>query len=257
MVGTVALAVFVLSCSAVGLRLLWIGAHQRLGPAWSCGLGFTFIACVGQPLTVASGVYDSPVGAVNHGLAAAGTLFVAAGLSSFFAFTLTVFRLRSRWGWVLTTGAILALAVAGFGKIGALASADRAEAAAHVGRSWNLAVGCLSTLCYGWLGIEGLLEWRKSRRRLALGLADAVVSNRFLMWGLFGVSTTILSGFLLFLQLATAEGSQSLTGQLAMTVFGLVSSATVMLAFCPPARYVARIRARAAARFARQGSAAR
>ncbi len=247
MVGHVALAVFVLSCSAVGLRLLWIGAHQRLGPAWSCGLGFTFIALVGQPLTVASGVYDAPVGEVNHALAAAGTLFVAAGLSSFFAFTLTVFRLQSGWGWALAIGAIVALAVAGFGKIGALGSADRAAAAARVGEDWSLALGALSTLCYGWLGSEGLLEWRKSRRRLALGLADAVVSNRFLMWGLFGVSTTLLSAFLLLLQLATAEGSGSLTGQVATTVFGLVSSGTVMLAFFPPEWYVARVRTRAAA----------
>jgi hypothetical protein len=92
-----------------------------------------------------------------------------------------------------------------------------------------------------------MLEWSKSRRRLALGLADPVVSNRFLMWGLFGLSTMLLSSFLLFLQIATAEGSRSLTGQIATTVFGLISSGTVMLAFTPPERYAARIRARAAA----------
>jgi hypothetical protein len=244
--GHIALALFVLSCSAVGLRLIWIGAHQRLGPAWSCGLGFTFIAAVGQPLSAASGIYDSTIGEVNHALAAAGTLFVAAGLSSFFAFTLTVFRLRSRWGWALAAGAILALAVASFGRIGAMASAERTLAAMQVGRGWNLVLGALSVLCYAWLGAEGLLEWRKSRRRLALGLADPVVSNRFLMWGLFGLSTTLLSAFLLFLQIATAEGSGSLVGQLALTVFGLLSSSAVMLAFFPPERYVARIRARAA-----------
>ena len=247
LVGYIALAVFVISCSAVGLRLLWIGTQQRLGPAWSCGLGFTFIATVGQPLSVASGVNTQTIGEMNHGLAAAGTLFVAAGLASFFAFTLTVFRLQSRWGWALTSGSILALTVAGFGKIGALASADRALLASHVGTDWSLAMGALSTLCYAWLGFEGMLEWGKSRRRLALGLADAAVSNRFLMWGAFGVSTTLLSSFLLFLQITTG-GSGSLTGQIATTVFGLVSSGTVMLAFFPPQRYLAWIRGRAAAR---------
>jgi hypothetical protein len=248
MLGNIALAVFVLSCGAVGLRLIWIGARRRLGPAWSCGLGFAFIALVGQPLTVSSGLYDARIGELNHGLAAAGMLFVAAGLSSFFAFTLTVFRLRSPWAWVLACGAILALAVAGFGRIGALGAADRALSALQVGREWSLATGSLSSLCYAWLGLEGMLEWRSSRRRLALGLADPVVSNRFLMWGLFGISTTTLSLFLLFLQIVSPEGTRSLTGQLATTVFGLVSSGTVMLAFCPPQRYLAWVRARAEGR---------
>lgn len=244
MIGYVAMAVFVLSCSAVGLRLVWVGARQNVGPAWSCGLGFTFIATVGQPLQAASGSYTGTIGEINHGLAAAGLLFVCAGLSSFFAFTLTVFRKDTTWAWVLCCAAIVALTVCGFGRIGALASADRAMRAVVAGKSWGIAIGALSILCYGWLGAEGLLEWSKSRRRLSLGLADAAITNRFLMWGTFGASTTILSTFLLFLQLTTAEGSQSLTGQLATTTFGLVSAGTVMLAFCPPERYLTWIRSR-------------
>jgi hypothetical protein len=247
-IGKVALAIFVLSCSAVGLRLVWIGARRNVGPAWSCGLGFTFIALVGQPLQAASGSYTGTLGEINHGLAAAGLLFVTAGLASFFAFTLTVFRRQSRWAWILTCAAILALTVFAFGRIGAMASADRALRAVVVGAPWSKGIGTISMICYAWLGIEGLLEWSKSRKRLALGLADPVVSNRFLMWGLFGTSTALLSAFLLYLQITTTEGSQSLAGQLATTGFGLVSATTVMLAFFPPERYLALVRARAAAR---------
>ena len=151
---------------------------------------------------------------------------------------------QTKWAWALCCGAILALTICGFGRIGALASADRAALAVAAGKPWSLAIGTLSTLCYGWLGLEGMLEWTKSRRRLVLGLADAAVSNRFLMWGLFGISTTILSSFLLFLQITTVGGSQSLPGQLAMTLFGLVSAGTVILAFFPPERYLAWVRAR-------------
>jgi hypothetical protein len=250
MLGKIALAVFVLSCSAVGLRLCWIAATRNVGPAWSCGLGFTFIATIGQPLQLASGSYSLTVGEMNHSLSAAGMLFVTAGLSSFFAFTLTVFRTHSKWAWVLVCAAILALAVCGFGRIGALASADRAMRAMQAGHSWSLALGSLSVLCYGWLGFEGMLEYTKARRRATLGLTDPVIANRFLMWGLFGVSTTILSAFLMFLQLTTTEGSQSLTGQVATTIFGLMSATTVALAFTPPERYLAFVRARAAARMA-------
>jgi hypothetical protein len=152
--------------------------------------------------------------------------------------------MEAKWAWALCCAAILALTICGFGRIGAMASADRTALAAAVGMPWSLAIGTLSTLCYAWLGFEGMLEWSKSRRRLALGLADATVSNRFLMWGLFGISTTILSSFLLLLQITTVGGSQSLPGQLATTIFGLVSAGTVMLAFFPPERYLAWVRAR-------------
>ena len=126
MIGALALVVFVLSCSAVGLRLIWIGNRDGFGPAWSCGNGFLFIALVGQPLTVASGLATGTVGSLNHGMAAAAMLFMAAGLSSFYAFTLTVFRPRSPWAWASTAAAVLGLGVCTFGRIDALASADRA-----------------------------------------------------------------------------------------------------------------------------------
>lgn len=246
MLALAALIVFVVTCSAVGLRLLWLGLHEGGGPAWSCGLGFVLIALLGYPLSTVAGVGTAPVGEVNHALGAAGALLTAAGLSSFFAFTLTVFRLRAPWAWALTVGAILVLAVAGFGQIGSLASADPSADSRQVVELWSRMVGTISVVCYAWLGIEGMLEWRKSRRRLALGLGDPVVSNRFLMWGLFGLSTTALSVFLLVLQVVAEHGSHGLAGQLALTLFGLVSSAAAALAFFPPAAYVERIRARAA-----------
>jgi hypothetical protein len=246
LIGAIALAVFVLSCSAVGLRLVWIGNKDGLGPAWSCGNGFLFIALIGQPLSVVSGLPTATVGDLNHGMAAAAMLAMAAGLSSFYAFTLTVFRPRAPWAWALTIAAILALGIGSFARIGALALADRAVLAHAVAPRWMISLSTLSVLCYGWLGLESMLEWSKSRRRLALGLADPVVSNRFLMWGLFGTSTTLLSAFMLWLQLTTADGAQGPVGQIALTGFGLVSAGTVMLAFFPPARYVAWVRKRAA-----------
>lgn len=242
MVTAFALVLFVLTCSAVGLRLLWLALHGGGGPAWSCGLGFTLIALVGYPLSFASGVGLRSAGDVNHAMAAAGVLFTAAGLSSFFAFSLTVFRLRAAWAWALTVAGIGVLAVTAFGQIGALAEAERSTPSGEAIYWWGRTTSFVCLVCYGWLGTEGLLEWRKSRRRIALGLGDPVVSNRFLMFGLFGVSTTLLVGVLFALQATSAEGSRSLAGQLAMAAFGSASSLAAGLAFFPPARYVARLR---------------
>lgn len=251
MVSLIAMMIFVVTCSAVGLRLLWLATRGGGSPAWSCGLGFTLIALIGHPMSTISGLGLKPVGEVIHGLAAAGLLFTSAGLAAFFAFTLTAFRMRTPWAWALTAGAILLLAVASFAQIDVLAAAAPEASSAEVTFAWGWVISAVSAVCYGWLGAEGLLEWSKSRRRVALGLTDPVISNRFLMWGLFGVSTTCLSLFLVVLSMYSAAGSRSLTGQVGLTAFGLVSSVAAALAFFPPEAYKRRIRARGAAAAAR------
>lgn len=247
MISLIAMVLFVVTCSAVGLRLLWLAVHGGGSPAWSCGLGFTLIALIGYPMSTISGLGFKPVGEVIHGLAAAGSLVTAAGLASFFAFTLTAFRLRTPWAWLLTVGSTLALAIACFVQVDILATADPDLPSAVATFVPSRVISVVSSICYAWLGAEGLLEWSKSRKRVALGLSDPVVSNRFLMWGLFGVSTTCLSMFLMILSMISPEGSRSVTGQVGMTAFGLVSSLAAALAFFPPEAYTRRIRARAAA----------
>jgi hypothetical protein len=240
----VAMAVFVLTCSAVGLRLLWVAFRSGASAAWSCGLGFTFIALIGYPLNVASGNGMALVGEVDHALNAAGMVFVCAGLSSFFAFTLTTFRLRAPWAWALTGAAVLGLAVTAFGQIGSLGSADRAAHSREVTEVWSQAINYLSAICYAWIGIEGLLEWSRAKKRVALGLTDALVADRFLMWGMFGVSTTGLDVFLIALSMLADHESTVVLRQLALTGFGLISAITVALAFFPPPAYARWVRGR-------------
>jgi hypothetical protein len=92
------------------------------------------------------------------------------------------------------------------------------------------------------MGCEGLGEWWLSRRRLALGLSDPVASNRLLMWGVFGISTTLLCGVLLAVQLSGHPTATSVLAQLGQALFGLASSCAVTLAFFPPRAYLARVR---------------
>jgi hypothetical protein len=246
MISIVCLVVFVLACSTVGLRLLWVAAHGGGSPAWSCGIGFTSIALFGYPLSTVAGVGRVPVGEVNLALGAAGVLLTAAGLASFYAFTLTAFRLRTPWAWGFTIGAIVGLAVTAIGEIVALATADPAVASAEATRIWANGVSALSTVCYAWIAVEGLGEWSKARKRVALGLGDPVVANRILLWGLFGLSTTGLNLFLLGLRMA-GQSSTGLASQAALAFFGLLASVAVALAFVPPKWWTERVRARAAA----------
>jgi len=99
---------------------------------------------------------------------------------------------------------------------------------------WSATFQAACVLCFGWLAIEGFAEWWQTRRRLALGLSDAVVSNRFLMWGVFGISSTLLCAVLLLVQLSGEPTATSPLAQLSQALFGVLSSGAATLAFFPP-----------------------
>jgi len=239
----VAMLLFVVTCSAVGLRLLWLAKMGGGRPAWLCGHGFSLIALIGFPLGVLSGQGFAPVGEVHLPLAAVSLLANLLGIGSFFLFTVSVFRPGALWAHTLAGAAIAGAGMAGVGIVGAIAVSPASASSFQVTWGWAATFQLICVLCFGWMGIEGLREWWMSRRRLALGLSDAVVSNRLLMWGLFGVSTTLLCLVLAGVMLSGQPTATSPLAQVSQALFGLVSSAAATLAFFPPPSYLARLRA--------------
>ncbi|MFI5217236.1 MAG: hypothetical protein ACHQ3O_11900 [Candidatus Limnocylindria bacterium] len=111
----------------------------------------------------------------------------------------------------------------------------------------------LPELCFGLtlllMGVSKL-AWSRLRRRLRLGLADAVVTERVLLWAIASLSSVIVSttstiaGFLGINFAATAFGAA------VTALLGLISAGAMWLAFLPPAGYLRRVRARAPAALA-------
>lgn len=228
-----AMLVFVLTCSGVGLRLLWL-AHRGAGrPAWLCGAGFALIGFVGFPLGVASGQGSAAAGDVRLGLCALGLLGNAAGLGCFFVFTLSVFRPAIFWARGLAAGAIAGMLLATAGIVEAIAAAPPAQPSSEVAFAWSMAFQLIGVLCFAWMGAEGLREWAASRRRVALGLADPVSSQRLLLWALFGVGAMLNSLVLVAVMACGLSWSASLLAQLSQTACGLWASAFALLAFSP------------------------
>ena len=192
---------------------------------------------------VFSGVGATPAGEVNHGLFAFAIVSLGAGISAFLSFTLMTFRPSSIPAWCVAILSIAFLALAVFGQIGALASAPRDLPSAEAIASWGTLLGLLVIFCFGWLGVEGIVEWRRSKRRLAIGLGDPVVSSRLFYWGVFGLSTcsfTVLSVVMSVLSPASSYGAP---GQVLNVVMGLLGSASVLMAFFPSRTRQERLRA--------------
>lgn len=238
----VAMLLFVVTCSAVGVRLLWLARSGGGRPAWLCGHGFSLIAIIGFPLGVLSGNGFAAAGEVHLSLAAVSLLANGLGIGCFFVFTVSVFRPGALWAHTLAGAAIAGMAMCSLGILAAVALAPDDASSFAVSYGWSATFQWICVLCFGWMGVEGLAEWSRSRRRLALGLSDPVVSNRLLMWGLFGASTTLLCLVLAAVQMSGQPTATSLVAQLAQALFGLVSSVAAALAFFPPRAYLALLR---------------
>lgn len=90
------------------------------------------------------------------------------------------------------------------------------------------------------------MHHRMARRRVALGLADRVVANRFLLWGLFGLTATGINVASLIGNALGVDPSRSPSVIVPMGVLGFGASAAMYLAFVPPAWYLVLVRGRPA-----------
>jgi len=120
---------------------------------------------------------------------------------------------------------------------------DTASAEAATG--WTTATLVLSTFCYVWSGFEGLTEWARARRRVALGITDPLVANRIFLWGIHGAAVTCLNALLIPLRYHSVNLADSLLAQVPMAIMAVISTATISLAFFPTRSWESWVRGRA------------
>ena len=98
---------------------------------------------------------------------------------------------------------------------------------------------------------DALQWWRRMQLRLAIGIGDPMVANRFLLWaigaGMAGSGSLI--GMIVGLSLGRPLAElPALT--LLLSIFGMVSAVSLWLAFATPAWWKQRVVARDRARHA-------
>ncbi len=109
-----------------------------------------------------------------------------------------------------------------------------------------------------WAFAESLAYWRMMRRRLALGLADPVVTNRFFLWSVWTGGLAMLPLATLLLRLtgyalqwfglpeadvaASDRAAIAASLQIVFLITGLAGVIAISLSFFPPRRYLDWIR---------------
>jgi hypothetical protein len=237
---------FFVSSLAIGLRLLWLARRNRGLPELLIGLGILGIGPAGFALMVFAMLAGPERAGLVFAALATAQLAIAVGTVSAYVFNWKVFRPGSGWARaaVLAAAALFAITFAGRLATGAYTLPVRLDGWQHLSSANVIA-------CLLWGSFESLRYHGLMRRRVRLGLADPVVANRFLLWGL-GIGAAGVGSLVGNLaMLATGSAMAELDGvTLSNSLFGLASAVLMWIAFLPPSAYRSWIegRARSAAR---------
>lgn len=103
-------------------------------------------------------------------------------------------------------------------------------------------------VCFFWAAAESFHYYGALRRQQSIGLADSVITNRFLLWG---IASATCSGLMVVIMACVVLDMTIMRESLplvAIAAAGCIMSATWYLTFFAPESYLAFVRTRAAQR---------
>lgn len=229
--------------SVLGFRLLRLAARTHEVPELAIGSSFVLAGVIGYVLMLAG---NPASGAVTQEQAyrifTVGYAVIGLGVCCVYVFIWRTFRASEWWA--------VALVLLG---VGLILATSHNSIDPEGGQGLAFWLGLLGRGGAGiWGAIESLRWWSLMKRRIGLGLADPVVANRFLLWGLANATT-----FLIFMSTTMAPQGAEAAGSISTSQILLISTMTFAtavlqwLAFFPTQRYLAWVRADSAAQPAR------
>jgi len=231
----VSTAAFIAAGALVGARLLLLAKRTRQVPDFIVGFSLFILSAVAYPLILLSSVGNLSLDATRwFSIGSVSTL--ATGWVGVFVFTKQVFRPGVGWARALMLAGI---AATGFGLVFGIEHALNAPdlTTLRTPSGGVLVIQAAALVLYTWTGLEGLLCWQQARKRLALGLADPLVANRFLLWAWIGVFSTLTVAPAFVVTLLGGDGTTHVGARFCTAIGGLACAINLQLAFLPPASY--------------------
>jgi len=220
----------ILAALFVVVRTFALWSRTRGLPELLLSLYLTCATVLGYPVTIAG--TRVPPGEMMP-LHMAGQLLMSIGFACLLFFTLKVFRPEALWARGLVGLCLLLFAVADVAYFIELIGENPRpfEQLTDI----SLITTTPIAIAYFWTTFESLSYYRRLKLRLRLGLAEAAVVNRVLLWGMM----TVAAGLAVILSLAVMLAGSFLTGPVVfvLSCLGLVHACCLFLAFHPPAWY--------------------
>ena len=248
-------------CLVIGIRLLRTGLRPDRRPELALAIYFlasAFLSTVCQGL-VYGGLIDPRLALpprVSPLVLGLGIFGMSLGGAAICVFTWLSFRREARWArWAAAVGSLLALGGFAFEALNEGFAVTLAPGPGH----WVAWLGRTAPVV--WVTAESFRYRARLQRRLRLGLANPVVVNRFLLWGIWSAATFVNLAADLIARVLYAAFADTTSTELTMEVLvpvvvgtmsvtmvlGAVSATTLFLTFFPTARYRRWVEARTAA----------
>jgi len=229
-VAVIGLGGLIASCAAVGVRLVALGARSRRLPELALGASYLLFGALGYPLAAFARARAAAGDPQAGAWLAAALLAQNLGVLACYGFNWRVFR-PGRRGALFPAAAALLFAASwiGHGVDPGWAGATSSGAWYHLGLATRAAA-------FVWGGGEAFAHWTRMRRRLRVGLADPVVSDRMLLWAVS--SLVIALAFSAFFAGKVVLGENAPVVVISASACGLVAAVAMMLAFFPPRPYL-------------------
>ena len=215
----------------IGIDLIRRSSETRGLPEFFLGLAFAFNG-------LSYFFTDFPIVNENEAImdefSYTGRVFAALCALTIATFTWKVFRAESNWArWITwATGALL---FAGLAIAAIEGDWEGAYPLAYKG-FWLEWIGGI--VPFIWLATESLQTYSRTRRKARLGLGDPIVSNRFLLIGLYGVLASCTYPIFLWLYiLYERNGSWSDGWTVFAGVVEVFSLVALWISFAAPAFY--------------------
>ena len=230
----------------VGVHMLRVALRSGAAPDRLLAAVFCLLALGVPPRLIGVDLATTSGLSAAFPWACAANWLIGGSIVCLAAFTWRTFRVGEWWATALTV--ILGASMAGV--------ATAMTVAGRVGGGGALAVGlnALAMVALAWAFVECARYQAVMRRRLAMGLADPVVANRFLLWALW-TGALAAEGFgmlaLRFGLFVTGAGEILAAGgdpgafwttwifllKASMAIVGPLIVVCVWLSFSPPAAY--------------------
>ncbi|HPG24814.1 MAG: hypothetical protein H6748_10140 [Spirochaetaceae bacterium] len=234
-----------LSSFYVGVRLLAFGIRSDNAPArwigtylfFAMGLGSVFYM-LGALRSVVTGEPMTDLERVMIAMHFVATLVANYGLATF---TQRVFRRES------TIARVVVWLMLGILAAGAVGHALTTRFSPSFESAWGGAYLVVPVLSNLWTAAESLAYHGLMRRRLAVGLGDPQIANRFLLYGIGAATAAVLLSInVVELQIMERlnpgwNDGLRVVSLASMAVLGLVCAAAYLFAFFPPRWYARRL----------------
>jgi len=234
------IVVQILTCAAIGVRLLWLARRTRKLPELAFGVGFLALGAVGYPLSIAA-----RAGAASPEVA--GHLLLAALIAQDVAcYSVAIGTWRTFFPYITWLRGVMASVAVGF--VASLVGHALTVGfhGAHDGGAWYYVGFSLRFAAFVWAFVAAFDYASRIRLQVGLGMADPVVADRIRLWAI--TCACICVGFAIFLagRITGVNVGESPPILVTTSLVSIAASATMGLAFFPPRVYLDRVKRLAA-----------